>query len=240
MFLELVSTDNQVSYNIKTAHLFGLEAAVYLTELLNIYAKATSKNKLDENGYFKLQRSYVTQRTTLTDRRQLELDTMLHDAGILQIKATDVDSLKVDVEVYASLLTSQESQVLKALKDLVPKKTRAEKKQEKLDGIVEGLKRSVRCSNEELRQLYYDWIDSIYQRPGGFLSKGTIKIFEDRINQYTQGDLDLALDLLKLAVIKAYKNADWVINLYQQDRSCLRTTREAAPAEEVAISNIVY
>ena len=63
MLIDLLSTSNYVSYNIRLAELLGLHAAIYLSELMNINDKAIRKNKLNDN-YFKLKREYITSRTT--------------------------------------------------------------------------------------------------------------------------------------------------------------------------------
>jgi hypothetical protein len=51
VLIELLSTSNYVSYNIKLAELLGLHAAIYISELMNINDKAIRKNKLNDN-YF--------------------------------------------------------------------------------------------------------------------------------------------------------------------------------------------
>ena len=239
MFLELLSTDNQISCNVKAAKLLGLETAIYLNELINIYAKAISKQKLNENGFFRLKRSYITDRTTLSVARQLELDINLLDTEIIIKDDADDDLMKVDIEMYASILSNQDTSLAKKVERLASKKSRSERQQDKIAAITKNLKYSVTCSNEELRLLYFDWIDSIYDKPGGFLSKGAIKIFEDTINNYTKGDLDLAIELLKLAIVKAYKNAEWVINLYEKNKNQLRTTTNRSN-DMVSLSDDVY
>ena len=54
MLLDVFDNDNSISVNYRTIQIFGLPTAVYLTELINIYKKATRKNKLVEDGYFKV------------------------------------------------------------------------------------------------------------------------------------------------------------------------------------------
>ena len=226
MFIDLVSTDNQISCNVKAAKLLGLDTAIYLNELINIHAKALSKNKLNKDGFFRLKRSYITDRTTIKQNRQLEIDENLMDVEIISKDKFDPDLMRVDI-------------ISNKVEKLVLKKSKSEKAEDKKRAIIDGLKSNVRCSNEELRELYFDWIDSIYEKPGGFLSKSAIKIFEDTVNNYTKGDLDLAISLLKLATVKAYKNADWVINLYEKDKNVLRTTVERSD-ENVELSSISY
>ena len=43
MLIELLSTSNYVSYNIKLAELLGLHSAIYISELMNINEKAIKK-----------------------------------------------------------------------------------------------------------------------------------------------------------------------------------------------------
>ena len=45
MLIELLSQSNYISVNIKLAKIFGVEGAIYISEILNIYDKAVRKNK---------------------------------------------------------------------------------------------------------------------------------------------------------------------------------------------------
>ena len=240
MFIDLISTNNLGCYNIKAAKILGLETAVYLNELINIYNKAFLKQKLDEQGFFRLKRSYIVDRTNISSKRQLELDLDLMAIEIISKSDVDPDLIKVDIEMYASILTNQNLNIENKIEKLVTKKSKAEKEADKRFAIRDNLKRSLHCTNIELRKAYCDWIDSIYDKPNGFLSKSAIKIFEDSINNYTKGDLDVALELLKIATIKAYNNAEWVINIYdKQQKNSLRTTKNRIN-EDVELSNIQY
>lgn len=239
MFLELISTDNQISCNVRAARLLGLDTAIYLNELININTKAIAKQKVNDGGFFRLNRNYITDRTTLSPKRQLECDKNLLDVEIIEKDFSDVDLIKVDIEMYASIISNQELNVSKKVEKLISKKSKSDKDADKKLAIIENLKRSVVCSNEELRKLYYQWIDSVYDKPGGFLSKGAIGIFIDAINNYTKGDLDLAIELLKIAIVKSYKEAQWVINLYEQNKNALRTT-DVRTDDKVVLSDISY
>lgn len=236
MFIDLVSTDNQISCNVKAAKLLGLETAIYLNELININAKAIAKQKIDNNGYFTLKRSYITDRTTLSAKRQLELDNNLLAVEI--IDKEDIDLIKVDIEMYASLLSDQSIDMKKAEK-LVTKKSKTEKAEDQRKAIADNLKRSVSTTNQELREAYYGWIDAVYESPKGFLSKKSVQIFENEINNCAKGDLDVALELMKIATIKAYTNAEWVVRLYNQSKGQLRTT--TSRVDDVAqLSEVLY
>lgn len=240
MFLDLICTDNQISCNVRAAKLLGLECAIYLNELINIYAKATKKDKLNENGYFRLSRSYITTRTTLTFKRQLELDQCLQNVEIITKDKDDSDLMCIDIDMYASILTNQDSNISKKVEKLVGKKSKLERDEDKKTAIMDRLKSNIKIDNEELRNAYYDWIESVYAKPGGFLSNSAIKIFEDTVNSYAKGDLDLALAILRIATVRSYKNADWVINIYEeQNKNKLRTTT-VRNLNDIKLSDISY
>ena len=74
MLLDVFDNDNSISVNYRTIQIFGLPTAVYLTELINIYKKATRKNKLVEDGYFKVDRKYVNNVLCLTPEEQIICD----------------------------------------------------------------------------------------------------------------------------------------------------------------------
>ena len=50
------------------------------------------------------------------------------------------------------------------------------------------------------------------------LFKNSIKLFQDTLNNYTQGDLDLALRIVHIATAQSYKDCQWAINVYEKDK----------------------
>ena len=48
MLIDLIRTDNYVSFNVQLAHIVGLHAAIYLSELLNINSKAELPKEFKE------------------------------------------------------------------------------------------------------------------------------------------------------------------------------------------------
>ena len=68
MLIELLSQSNYISVNIKLAKIFGVEGAIYISEILNIYDKAVRKNKV-EDKFFTLDREYFEERTTFDLKR---------------------------------------------------------------------------------------------------------------------------------------------------------------------------
>ena len=92
-----------------------------------------------------------------------------------------------------------------------------------------------------------DWVDGVYARPNGFLSKSSIKIFQDTLNSYTQGDLDLALRVVQIATVQGYRDCQWAINMLQdsekrkqkQNNTQIRVTEQQV-ATKKDLSDIVF
>ena len=77
MLLDVFDNDNSISVNYRTIQIFGLPTAVYLTELINIYKKATRKSKLVNEDYFKVDRKYINNILSLTPEEQIVCDLNL-------------------------------------------------------------------------------------------------------------------------------------------------------------------
>ena len=77
MLLDLLAQDNFINVNINLIKSLGLNTAIYVAELLNIYRKAVTKNKLVDDMYSKVSRDYITDKTSLLNEEQLICDANL-------------------------------------------------------------------------------------------------------------------------------------------------------------------
>ena len=146
-----------------------------------------------------------------------------------------------------SLLCSEDvklyEDVKKQMKVQKPKGTKESQRQQ----YINMLKNSIECSNYELLTALRDWVDGVYARPNGFLSKSSIKIFQDTLNSYTQGDLDLALRVVQIATVQGYRDCQWAINMLQdsekrkqkQNNTQIRVTEQQV-ATKKDLSDIVF
>lgn len=247
MLLDVFDNDNSISVNYRTIQIFGLPTAVYLTELINIYKKATRKNKLVEDGYFKVDRKYVNNVLCLTPEEQIICDLNLIKTSVLKKSSDNPDILKIDIKLYLSLLCSEDMKlyddVKKQMKVQKPKGTKESQRQQ----YINVLKNSIECSNYELLTALRDWVEGVYARPNGFLSKSSIKIFQDTLNSYTKGDLDLALRVVQIATVQGYRDCQWAINMLEdsekrkkkQNNSQIRVTEQEV-ADKKQLSDIVF
>lgn len=209
MLLDLLSADNYSSYNIKIANILGLNAAVYLNELLNINGKAVRKSKTRDN-IIVIDRKYIEKRTTLTRAMQLELDKGFIDINLLKYTAEDQDSIEIDMDVLISLVGANKA-TIKDIKSILgsrksSKKTKAEATKEYLKGLVVS-------TNIELYNAYCDWIDAVYAKEG-WMTPAAVQTAQVEIDKASKRNLDVALEILKIAAINGHRDITWSIENY--------------------------
>ena len=117
--MDILATDNMVSYNVKIAQVMGLHSAIYINELMNISAKAHRKNKLISDRYFLLDRKYITKRTTIDEKEQLAIDYKLVKQNIIFKPEGGVDVLELNIDKLAEILSSDDEKYLQKVKKLI-------------------------------------------------------------------------------------------------------------------------
>lgn len=208
MLFELLATDMYISYNIKLAKIIGVLPAIYMSELININRKAIEKNKLKDNNYFKINREYIEERTTITKADQKDLDITLNSINLISIGETS-DLLKVNMDVLTSLILGEQ----KIVTDITQPKQKRATKQEM---VIRALRANIETTNPELKQSYEDWIDSVCAKQG-WMTKIHVVEGQKVLNEYNKDkDLDLALTILKIATLGGYRDINWAINEFEK------------------------
>ena len=246
MLLDIFNEGNSVTVNYKAIQLFGLQTATYLTELLTIYGKATKKGKLVDDNYFKVNRSFISDLLSLSSEEQLVCDANLAKTGLLKKHSDDPDVVKLDLQMYLSLIANDDVKLIENVKKEMSIKRPKGVKQSQRQQWINTLKDSVQCSNYELLTALRDWVDGVLARPNGFLSKSAIKIFQDTLNNYTKGDLDLALRIVQIATVQGYKNCEWAISIFEdsekrkkKNQAGVRVTQQEVATQE-DLSNKIF
>ena len=96
MLINLISYTNIGVYNSKLAHKIGIERSAYVSEIVALFEDAFSHKKTDENGYFKVDRYYIEERTALQKSEQLEIDKSLKSIKLIDIDSKSKDKIKID------------------------------------------------------------------------------------------------------------------------------------------------
>lgn len=213
MLIELLSTSNYVSFNVKLAEILGLHSSIYISELMNINDKAIRKEKMNESS-FSLDREYIKKRTTLTVEDQLEIEKNLIKLGIIDKPNEDVNCIVLNINVLTTLLMSTDEELLENVSKLSKLKTK-KSSATKADAIRQNLKTNIVTTNMELIEAYSDWIDAVYAKQG-WMSKKAVTLGQSVVDNFSKRDLDVALSVISIAAMHGYVDMQWAINKYSE------------------------
>lgn len=219
MYVDILSSDNYNSYNIKLARLFGLNTAVYWSVLLNIVNKAISKGKISDDGYFNVNRKYIFELTTLSIEDQLKIDDSLDKLGVLKKKSKDTpDSIYLDLQLMSSIIANDNFKLLEDISNKVRIKSKKESKESQRAKIIQNLKDGIVEPNYDILTALRNWVDVMFTGKKGYLSKSIIEIFQKTLKEYAKDDVNLALRLIEIATIQGYRDCSWAISIYEKDK----------------------
>lgn len=216
MYSELLAADNFISVNRKLASLYGLHAAVYIAEVSNIICKVVKKQVFDTEGFFKLDREYITARTTLTAEEQYTCDKALNKLSVLETDSANPDTIKVDMARLVSILLEEDTEVLTQLSKKIAA-TKADQVEAKKAAQQQSIKRNLEyADDEELQAAWHAWVDALYAKDRGVSAK-RVKDFKAELLKYTT-DRQVTLELLDRAARYGYIIFDNLVASYERDQ----------------------
>ena len=214
MLIELLSQSNYISFNIKLAHILGLETSIYLSEIMNINEKALRKQKIEED-FFTIDREYIEKRTTIKIKKQEEIEKTLLKIGILEKSENDPNTISLNITVLTSILMNPDEKLIKNINKII-KQTAKSPKVKKDEAIKENLKNHITTMNEELFAAYSKWIEAVYTKEG-WMSGEAVEAAQEIIDNFSNRNLDLALNIIRIATINGYRDMSWAIKSYKKD-----------------------
>lgn len=208
MYKDFLSPTSYGRFNKKLAAIIGLPAAVYLDTLSEIFSRAIEKNKIDEDGFFTLNRKYVEQETSLSKSDQLSCDEILLKLNLIDRLDSNTEKIVLNNDGIMALFNVDD---VSSLKLETKKATKAGKTEGKRIGITNRLKNYIREieTNEELLLLYDNWIDATYDK--GMCQSAKVKAFRDAIEEKLD-TVDKKKIALNYSIAKGYVLAEWSIN----------------------------
>lgn len=217
MIVDLLSPANYIMVNRDAIKILGLNTAVYTSELLTIYKKVVNKKKfVNDENYFEVDRGYIEKQTSLGVEDQLKCDINLSKVNIVKIDEANPNIIYFDIEVFASVLASEDVKVLNSVSDKVKTANPKGVKSQNKKYIIDALKKSIECKTKDILVKLYEWIDSIYDGGRG-LSKAQVKLFKDTLDDYCQdGSIEKAVAIINIAIASGYTNCQWAINIYEK------------------------
>lgn len=184
------------SYNIKIANILGLESAVYLSTILSL------------NDTTDIDREYIKSVTTLSVDKQRSIDLIFVRLNIFELRSKD--NININYPALLALYNENNEDILNTT---IPKVT---KRRTKSDAIRDELKLLIKTDNGELRDAYMSWIDSVFAKQG-WMSKKSVELGQKLVDNYSNRNLDLAIELLNIASVGGYRDIQWAINSYEEN-----------------------
>lgn len=232
-FVDVMSPDAYGRYNRRLAQITNLPTAVYWSELLLVCSRVTEKKKYDNDGYFILDRDYMTRRITLSVDEQLEADAILTNLEVLEAFPEEPNKIRVNLEKMCNILVDADFKPTKNLKKKLTA-SKAQKSEAKRQGVLITMKKCVSEIDPDLYQKYEAWVDSVYASKR-FLTKVLIQNFENAVNAYSS-DKQVRLNLLDIAVQTGYTDPEWVINQYTRSLANRTVTLNKTPNVSTGIN----
>lgn len=217
MWLDVMSQYNTLQVNIKLANLLGLEVAVYWAELMNVYARVLNKKKedlIENDGYFELDREYITKRTTLTLEKQLEIDSGLTKIEVLFQDENDPNSIKLDIEKLCAILVDDS---IDAIRDVQKrsKLRREDTARAKKASVRINLVAALKETDPDVLTAYHNWIDALLEAKKP-ITRQALDIYQNNLNDYTDNK-QAKIKILEIATTNAYTEFAWSMKIYEKD-----------------------
>lgn len=246
-YINIASPASYLSVNIHVAKMFGLNTAVYWSVVSEILDRVKDKKTVDQFGFFKIDRKYVTAKTTLTTKQQRDCDAILSESGIVAVDPTNSDRISVNVGQMVSYIINSDVAVISNVTPVVNKKAKSttasktstklsdEQKEAKLQGMRNSVFKYITETDPDLLSAYRNWIDSVV---GNTKANGTTaKLFQESIDKYTN-DKSVKIQLINYSALRAYVDSRWAIEYFERNVSG-RNITEQKSAQVVGLSSDV-
>ena len=246
-YINIASPASYLSVNIHVAKMFGLNVAVYWSMVSEILDRVKDKKTVDQFGFFKIDRKYVTAKTTLTTKQQRDCDAVLSESGIVLVDSTNLDRISVNVGQMVAYIINSDVTVISNVTPVVNKKAKStatsktstklseEQKEAKLLGMRNSVFKYITETDPDLLAAYRNWIDSVV---GNTKANGTTaKLFQESIDRYTT-DKSVKIQLINYSALRAYIDSRWAIEYYERNVSG-RNTTEQKSAQVIGLNSDV-
>ena len=211
MNLDILSIRNcYLSINEKLIQMLGLDTAAYLTVVMDALHQAVKKDKVNDQGFFKLDRKYANERTGLSTNEQKHCDDRLIAVGLMKRDPETLNLLSLDIGAVVKLIQQDDAKVVDQIKLALAKTKKAENDEYKKEQIIRAVKAVVKTTDFDVRTAIFEWIEAM----DGTLKKPAVTLVEDAINNYTK-DKQVKIKLFQILAINTWRDPQWAINRYE-------------------------
>ena len=224
------------SYNVELAKKYGVKSAILLSYVFSLRSATVDKEVL-------LNREQIKNATGLIESEQKEAEDILYQNHILTLKQFTgkaegnyyiVNPIQIDRSETNQTISNM---FIPKATQIIEQESRISKEDVKRESIKRNLKNSVQVSDDTLKQYIWSWIDTIYEKPNGFLSKSAVELAVQELSNFST-DVSVRIEVLKIAIKFGYKDIKWAINSYQRWGKKDTQTYSWKPYEETKADRI--
>lgn len=239
MLSDVVSPSSYLTFNVTIAHIIGLVNAVYCAELLDIYAKAKRKKKLDEDQFFILNRDYVKVKTSIEVDEQYLCDASLSKIGLVVTSADNPDKIRFDVETFMQIIAEEDSKELNKIhKKVTLSANKKESRKLQREAVKNSLLNVISNDNIIIHGALVDWFNSIFNDDKYVIRKDTVEDFQNTLFKYAGTDIEKALRIITIAKVQGWTNCVWAIDSYEKEQKVLASNKQVRTTQiKVATSS---
>ena len=209
MLIDIISTNNIQSYNVWLAHKIGLNNSIYLNLLIEINSKAIKKNRIYDDGFFCVDRDYITTRTTFNTSDQIKMDDILANMGIVTI-SEDKKCVKLNLEVITGLSTTTDEAILNSFE----KVKKSASKESKSKYVLRSVKARINPKYPyNIQEGLKGWLDALVER-FGYVNTTIIESAQKVLEPIIYSDLQKAEEIIRICTVNGYREMEWGINKY--------------------------
>lgn len=215
MYSGLFNRNKYITIHVDLIKILGsIESTVYYSEISTIKDKAIEKNKINKDGFIKLDRKYIQNKTTINIEKQLQFDKAFESINLINIDEKDVSMIKLNEGVIYQLLESDDKIKEEVSLQLNPKKYMG--KENRKSSLIEHIKSNIVCDDQEILFELKRYVDSAagLDPKKGEISLGGFQIFQEELTKYANGDKNLLIGLIRTGAEAKSLDSKWTIIKY--------------------------
>ena len=157
MFVDIISGNNLQSYNVWLAHKIGLNNAIYLNVLVDLFQRAGQTDSIIPDDYFWVDREYVTARTTFSIEDQLKIEDTLSSMGFLYW-SKDKKYIRIEMNTLMGISKTLNEEIIDCFDQV---KTKASKMTKK-ESVLRAVQRNINPEYPgNIKEALREWLNTI-------------------------------------------------------------------------------